>query len=329
VSWLLLVTFSVALVAAWTTAACLSAISRCCAGWGVREGSTALRAAVVLAPLAVGVAVLVVTLLPTPWGECHCAAHGDGHPHLCFRHPWLAAPLVEWMLPIVTVWASVSAYRLSSVLRDIAGSLRLASELRALPARAIDGISVRIVDDGSLSAFTVGLWHPVVAIDRELWNGLCDEERRAVVHHESAHCQRSDALTQACLQVATALLPWSAGSFWVRAWRVAAERLCDRHAAAVLHDATSVAMALVSVERLRLQGPYRGAVSPALGVAAGSQLELRVRALLGQRDTSSAPLVSDLLAVGIPLLGAATLLLAWPGSFVHHTTESVLGFLTR
>jgi hypothetical protein len=328
-SWLLLVTFSVALLAAWAVAACLSAVARCLASWRVREGSTAIRAAAVLVPLAVGAAVLAVTLLPAPFGSCHCAAHGDGHPHLCIRHPWLAAPLIPWLVPIVTVWASFSAYRVTAVLRDIGKSVRLAAQLRALPVCHVDGIPLRIIDDGSLSAFTVGLWRPVIAIDRGLWDGLGDDERRAVVHHESAHFQRRDALTQACLQLVIALMPWSARSFWPEAWRAAAERVCDRHAASMLHDVTSVAMALVSVERLRLQAPHRYGMAPALGVAAGSQLELRVRALLGQRDTSAAPLVSDLLAVGIPLLAAAALMLAWPGSFVHHAAESVLGFLTH
>jgi hypothetical protein len=97
----------------------------------------------------------------------------------------------------------------------------------------------------------------------------------------------------------------------------------------VLRDATSVALALVSVERLRLLATGQPGRAPALGVAAGSQLELRVRALLGQRDTVAAPLVNDLLAVGVPLLGAAVLMLVWPGSLVHHAAESLLGVLTH
>lgn len=329
-SWLLLVTFAVALCAAWVTAACLGVLSRYFTSWSTRAGSTALRAAAVLLPLAAGIAVLVVTLLPAPLGGgCHCVVHGDGHPHLCIEHPWLAAPLVRWMAPIVTIWALLSAYRVASVLRDVGSSVRLAEQLRSVPAHYVDGVPIRIVDDGSLSAFTVGPWRPVIAIDRGLWEKLGEDERRAVVHHEHAHCRRRDALTQACLQLGVALLPWSARSFWLRAWRAAAERLCDRHAASVLRDATSVALALVSVERLRLLAKRQAGRAPALGVAAGSQLELRVRALLGQRDTVSAPLVNDLLAVGIPLLGAAALMLVWPGSLVHHAAESLLGILTH
>ena len=94
-------------------------------------------------------------------------------------------------------------------------------------------------------------------------------------------------------------------------------------------DATSVARALVAVERLRAEARVAHGPSPALGMAAGGDLALRVRALLDEQPAASPPLSSDLRPIGLGLLTLVMLLLAWPGSFLHHAAESVLGLLTH
>jgi Zn-dependent protease with chaperone function len=156
------------------------------------------------------------------------------------------------------------------------------------------------------------------------------KERLAVLHHEHAHVSRGDALTQACLRTVSAVLPWSISHGpWLRAWRSATEVICDRHAAMKVGDPTAVARALVSVERLRAEARVAQAPVPALGVAAGSDLALRVHALLDERPAASPPLTSDLRLIGVTLLVCAVLLVAWPGSSLHHAAESVLGLLTH
>lgn len=330
-SVVLLVTLSLALILAWTSAVGLSAL----AGLMPRvhkvdpRPSTRLRALVALAPGAVAIVVLLVVLLPSPLSQCHCFAHGDRHPHLCVRHPWLALPLLGFAAPVALVWLTFAAVRVGRVLAELSKGEHWARELRLARAELIDGVEVRFVDTLRLGAFTVGLRRPVVVIGRDLWRRLDPVERLAVLHHEHAHATRGDALTQAWLRVISAALPWSLDHGpWLRAWRCATEVICDRHAARKIGEATSVARALVSVERLRAEARVGRTLSPALGMA-GGDLALRVQALLDERPTPSPPLTSDLGPIGFGLLALATLLVAWPGSFLHHAAESLLGLLTH
>lgn len=331
-SVVLLVALSLALVLAWVAAASLSAL----AGLIPLEHkldprpSTRLRALTALAPAALMLVILLVVLLPSPLSHCHCFAHGDGHPHLCVRHPWLALPLLDFAAPVAMVWLPFAGWRLWRVAAELARGERWASELRLQPSELIDGVEVRFVDTLGLGAFTVGLRDPLVVVGRDLWRRLNPIERRAVLHHEHAHATRGDVLTQAWLRAVSALLPWSLSHGpWLRAWRSATEVICDRHAAMKIGDATSVARALVSVERLRAEARVGHALSPALGMAAGGDLALRVQALLDEQPAASPPLTSDLRPIGFGLLALALLLVAWPGSFLHHAAESVLGLLTH
>lgn len=331
-SSVLVVTLSLALALAWGVAAILTALARILPREGKLDSraSTRLRATAVLAPGMLAIVVLVVVLLPSPLSHCHCFAHGDGHPHLCVRHPWLALPLVGFAAPVAGLWLAFALFRLSAVVRDLAKGEIWAKRLRLQPAELIHGVQVRFVDALGLGAFTVGLWKPLVVVDRTLWSSLDPIERLAVLHHEYAHRARGDALTQACLRVTSAILPWSVThNPWLRAWRSATEVVCDRYAALKLHDATSVAKALVSVERLRAATRTSHDLTPALGVAAGGDLALRVRALLDDAPSSPLPLTSDLRPIGFVLLALATLLAAWPGGFLHHAAETLLGLLAH
>lgn len=330
-SVVLLVTLSLAVLLAWIAAAGLAALARLLRQQPLigSRSSTRLRAATVLAPFILGMAVLLVVLLPSPLAHCHCFVHADGHPHLCVRHPWLAVPLVGFAAPIAIAWLVFAMLRVSRVVHELAKAELWARKLRRTPAELIDGVEVRFADALGLGAFTVGLWKPLVVVDRNLWRRLDPVERLAVLHHEHAHAVRGDALTQACLLLISAMLPWPVQGPWLRAWRSATEVLCDRHAALELDDAPSVANALVSVERLRGEARLPHNLASALGVAAGGDLALRVRALLDERSPRSPRLTSDLRPIGIALLFLAVLLVAWPGGFLHHAAESVLGLLTH
>ena len=331
-SAVLLVTLALALALAWTVAALLTMLARL--SWRERSfdfrPSTRLRAAATLAPGMLALVSLLVVLLPSPLAQCHCFEHGEGHPHLCVRHPWLALPLVGFAAPVAAAWLAFAVFRVAGVVRELVKAERWAKQLRLQAAELIDGVPVRFVSSLSLGAFTVGLWKPLVVVDRALWRQLDPVERLAVLHHESAHAARGDALTQACLRVLCAVLPWSVTrNPWLRAWRSATEVVCDRYAALRLNDATSVAKALVSVERLRAAARAPHDLAPALGMAAGGDLSLRVRALLDEPVSSALPLTSDLRPVGLLLIVFASLLVAWPGGFLHHAAESLLGLLTH
>jgi Zn-dependent protease with chaperone function len=332
VSVVLLVTLALAMILAWVSAVGLSALAGLVPleHQATARPSTRLRALTALAPGAVALVVLLVVLLPSPLSECHCFAHGDAHPHLCIRHPWLALPLAGFAAPVALAWLTFAALRVSGVVRELVKAERWARQLRLQPTEVVDGVEVRFVRTLGLGAFTIGLWQPFVVLNRDLWGRLDANERLAVVHHEHAHLTRGDALTQACLRVASAVLPWSTSHGpWLRAWRSATEVICDRHAAMKVGDPTAVARALVSVERLRAEARVTQAPAPALGVAAGGDLALRVRALLDERPTVAPPLTSDLRLIGLTVLACAVVLVAWPGSALHHAAESALGLLTH
>jgi Zn-dependent protease with chaperone function len=326
----LLVAAAVSLVLAWMTAAVMLLLSRFVPRLTTlgRGSATVLRASLVLTPVLVAILALVAMLAPGSLSYCHCLEHGGHHPHLCIYHPRLALPLLAPSAAIAAVWFGQACWRACTVLRDLWRSERWATSLARLPCQAIDGVKVHLVDDLAFGAFTLGIWTPIVAVDRSLWAQLKPEERLAVVHHESAHLQRRDALTLACLRLASTFLPWRSNGSWLRGWRAASEAACDRHAAVQVKDSTCVAMALVAVERIRSRLRHSGPLAPALGIAAGSELQVRVHALLDD-DSRSAPLANDLLAVGIALVGLCVLLLLLPGSSLHHVVESVLGLLVH
>lgn len=329
-SVVLLVASAASLVIAWAAACVMLPLgyhSRFLGRIGLGS-ATALRAAFVLAPALVGLLALLVILVPSPFSHCHCLEHGGHHPHLCVRHPWLALPLLAPAAGLSAAWLAQAGWRAWGVLRDLVASERWVRCLAELPSETVAGVAVRLVDDLALGAFTLGIWTPVVAVDRALWEGLTSEERLAVVHHESAHLQRRDAVTLAGLRLVSTLLPWPANGPWLKGWRAATEAACDRYSANQVGDATCVAMALVSVERLRARLRGLAPLSPALGIAAGTDLQVRVHALLEDKR-GSAPLANDLLAVGIALVGLALLLILVPGSSLHHFVESLLGLLVH
>jgi Zn-dependent protease with chaperone function len=331
VSVVWLVAMAAALAVAWISAGALALLMKA-APFVPRIGPrpfTALRAGLVVAPWLMAALTLSLALVPSPFAACHCFAHAPHHPHLCLQHPWLARPLLLQASLVVVLWSAFALWRGGRVIRELVRAEKWAGELRRLPSELVGGVRIRLADDLGLAAFTVGIWSPVVVIDRLLWESLNALERLAVVHHEAAHGTRRDALTLACLRLATSLLPWPANASWLRAWKAASEATCDRHAARQLGDATLVAMALVSVERLRASSAAAGLLAPTLGVAPGTELETRVRALLEDNASSGASLGNDVVAVAVTVTGLTALLLAFPGSSFHHLAESLLGLLTH
>jgi hypothetical protein len=292
--------------------------------------STALRAAIILAPMILAGIGCVALAFPNPFIGCHCAEHGPHHPHLCASHPAFALPLVAPAAYVVGGWLLLVAPRLYRLGREVIASKRWTTTIRNLRVEKLDGIAFRRIDGATRSAFTVGVRSPVIVFDRLLWDALAIEERRAVLHHEQGHVERRDGLTLLVLRVCMTLYPVPMGPRLLDDWRAAAESACDLYAAATLGDAGTVAGALVSVEKTRAQDPGSDAAgeAPAFGVAAGGDLERRVLALLDQDEASKAePLLgNDMLAVALVALGAGTLSLAWPGGSFHHAVETLIGW---
>jgi Zn-dependent protease with chaperone function len=298
--------------------------------WDGRDDIPVLRAAVIFAPALLALLGTVAFASPARvFSPYHCAAHGLHHLHLCPHHPELTLPLVVPAAGLVALWLAHAAPPLRRLAQEILSAARRVRAVRRLPVAWMDGIPLRIADCGAPTAFTVGAFAPVIVIDRRLLGALTEEARRAVAHHEEAHSRRRDALTLIALRLALALFPIPGGDRLIDAWRAAAERECDRYAAARLRDAGAVAAALVAVERARVGARERPPPALALGAPAGVALEQRVHALLELVEAGgTAPrLRNDALAAALAALAAAALVSVWPGGSFHDAVETVLGRL--
>ena len=289
----------------------------------MKRESSALWAAMTLAPLVLGVLAVVALLSPGVLSNaCHCAPHGDHHPHLCWIHPASAAPLVTPALLVLGVALLLRGSAIARTLQVIWRASSLATMLGRTPTKQIDGIPVHVLDCAQPVAFTAGLASPRIVLDRTLVAALDAASLRAVVHHEHAHALRRDGLTLAVLRLAAACFP----ARWLRSaierWTLASEAECDRHAAAAIGSAADVAAALVAVERLHAgRTPGDALYAPAIGSA---DLERRVRALL-ESAVRPASLASDVVSVAIVAAGLMLLSALWPGDTVHHLAETLLG----
>lgn len=323
----LAVAVAVALLVALVSALCVNALSR-----RFQRTSSVFWAAVAALPFVTGALSLVALMTPNPFASgCHCAHHGNHHPHLCWLHPAHAEPLLPLALAVLGVWLVVQGPSLVRTSTSIVRSLRLSRDLMRISPVNLDGVLVRVADCGQPTAFTAGLLSPAIVVDRVLWQTLDVTSLRAVVHHEHAHLSRRDGLTRAGLALARACLPEPLLASLVTRWMESAELECDRHAARRVGSTTDVAHALISVERLRdaLRDTRRGGANAsttdafAPSVSSGL-LEQRVRRLLDEpvREPS---LASDIVALAIVSSGLFALVAIWPGGAIHHLTETLLG----
>ncbi|HEU5075017.1 MAG TPA: M56 family metallopeptidase [Polyangiaceae bacterium] len=256
--------------------------------------------------------------------SCHCLVHGLHHPHLCVHHPAYAASMVFPAAVVLAGWAYFALPKLSSLLARCWHTWLWVRRFTSSPVHRLENVAFRLIDAPGLGACTTGIIRPIIAIDRQLWSRLNEEERRAVLHHEDAHCRRLDPLSSLLLEACAALAVPTHAVELLRRWRAAAEAECDRHAAARVGSPESVASALLSLESYHRSQP---ACSVPLSVGAGgSALEARVRTLLdADRGAQPANLVSDTLAVALGGLAVVVAVTLVGGDVVHHAGETVLG----
>jgi len=197
----------------------------------------------------------------------------------------------------VTIWLAGVAFMLVRIAIGhwrLAGSMRRARELRApewIAARdsAGGGIGLRrivkLVSSGETDVpLTGGVCAPFVVLPEasQDWDG---ERRRIVLLHELTHARRRDPLLWLIAQCAVALY-WFHPLAWLAAQRFRREQELSCDDAVVRAGAVESAYAehLVDLARSVAHG---GAYAAALGMAATSDLEQRVRALLDARANRS------------------------------------------
>lgn len=280
----------------------------------------AAAVAIVLPPL-LGLAVVAVLAIDAALmlrtGTDHCLDHAH-HLHICLRHgiAWSSRPLVFW--PVLSL-ATVILLRTSLSVRAHWRAQRAASRLRAV-GTPIDHPGCYLVPSGERFAFTVGIVEPTVVLSSAAWEALNADEREAVLAHELAHVHHGDVRLRAALGLAAALGAPFLIKRVLRTWEQAAERICDRRAAAAVGHPSTVASALLAL----MQSTPPGLAPAGVFFAAASRVTERVESILreepggeepSQRLLASAAVVSAAFAVACGVLSGP----------LHHALETILG----
>ncbi len=291
----------------------------------LERSSPARRARVLtalcLAPLAIGLALAVLCLLPSLsaalWPALdHCTEHADRHLHLCLVHPpafalGSAAQVVAGLfLLLVLVRAAPGVVRLSRAYRVLA---------RLRRASALIEPDLRSVDTDAAFSFTSGLFRPDIYLSRGLRDGLDPTQLAAVLAHERAHVRRLDILRRHAAQLGALFHGPATGRMLLVALDLACEEACDEEAATQLGDRVRVAQAIVAAARLAPRPPPALAAG-VIGFTAEA-LTHRVTALLGSphRDRVLPRWALLTIAVLVVTLSPA----------LHHATETVLSLLAH
>lgn len=166
-------------------------------------------------------------------------------------------------------------------------------------------------DDSTISAFTLGWFKPRIYLSTGLINKFDKDALDIVLCHEQGHVDRRDPLKSVIAGAVSEL-------FWyvplvksgVERLRLKAEVACDGYAVAVGHDPMVVAKTLLNVAEAV---PSRATVL-AFG-AVKSQLEVRVRALLGENILGSIRIpvgvvLASILIVGMILMASMAVISA-------------------
>lgn len=274
--------------------------------------------ALCLAPAGGAFLITLVCLLPSLAGlgwhlTDHCYAHGSGHPHLCVTHLPSAGGGVLGIAALFVVAALVLA-----AIAHLVRTARLSRQLRSVIDDSGGGTTT-IVSSHPLAA-TIGILRPKVVLSSALRRSLRDDLVAAIEHHEQAHVRRRDPLVRTVARLAAVFHFPGTRRRLLCDLQLACEQACDEYAAREIGNRLTVARALLAVERLlasnRLPLPGFVAGFGSTGIAA------RVNALTEE------PVERSRLWLSATLAGVLILLVA-KADGIHHTTETLLGFVTR
>lgn len=250
----------------------------------------------------------------------HCASHGH-HLHLCLHHGGAWAERTGIALAVLGAGLAVAVRTVWLLVRVARAPLAMARLLAvAEPAWVVGGIPVHLVPASVPFCFTTGLRTPRIYMATAAWTRLGERERQAVLAHEMAHIRQRDLMQSLVLAGLAGLgLPGLTGSVR-QLWHRATERLCDRHAAADVGEAATVASALL---QLVVSKPDE-ARALALAFGPACAVTERIEAVLagGPDGQKQATLLTSaaLAATTATFLGAVL----WVDP-LHHAIESLLG----
>lgn len=226
------------------------------------------------APLWVPILLLFATMVPGLVAAAigqgdHCEFRLAHHHHLCLLHPpHSSGHLFTWVVPLVLGLVALPA--LARGLSRTVKEWQLAKSLLAISVPSSLGPDVRILEDSTPLALTVGWRRPTILLSRGLLSSASATTLDIILLHERAHMHRDDVRWAILDHWFGQLYPESVAAPLLRQIGIAREQSCDRQVAVHLGNAHVVASALLEVARLRLVVPETG-----LSIVSGS-LEQRV-----------------------------------------------------
>jgi Zn-dependent protease with chaperone function len=279
-------------------------------GVGPRPGSSArVLFAGAVAPTAAAVTIGVGIVLP---GFLRFEPHHEGEP---------AGVLLIAL-------AAIGAWHMSRVIVRAIGMLGVSHGLTrhwtisAAPlADARWGVPAYAIDAGFPLVAVAGLLRPRLFVDRRVLATCSPGELDAIAAHEHAHVRGRDNLRR--LLIGACAGP---ASITAKAWREAAERSADLHAATSAQGAVDLAGALLKVARL---APPRTLDSTALStIYDGGSLEARIRYLLAL-DAPGPPRHQSALTPLLLLSILTGIAVAWSPLLrsAHRLTEAAVQYL--
>ena len=253
--------------------------------WRTPDGAAARRANRLwhmrLLPLAVAVAMGVFVVIGVWRFE---ARHDDEHFGWILR---LTATLGA--LFVVTMLVRLVQLHLETR-RLLAAWLKNATSFTCpeVPGLASLTIPAYRIDTHFPVVAVVGIFRPILVVDKTVLEGCSTEELAAILAHEQGHLDRGDNLRRALFAASPDLLAWTPiGPALRHAWREATEEAADDVAAATNEDAgVHLAGALIHVARIAqnssagFSSARREAHLPASALYRGESIERRVRRLL-------------------------------------------------
>jgi GWxTD domain-containing protein len=222
----------------------------------------------------------------------------------------VAAALDRSMPTVLVVWLAGVVLLFVRLSNGLITARRMMSAATQLPRRDLlrvfDRLARRIEVTGPVRLLhsalvevptVIGWLRPVVLIPFSCLSGLSPTQVEAILAHELAHIRRRDYLVSVLQAVVEALLFYHPAVWWVSSHiRREREHCCDDLAVQYTGDALTYARALSLLEE------HRSAL-PAIALGAnGGILTMRIKRLLGSKESMAAPPLVAISLLGIVIV---------------------------
>jgi beta-lactamase regulating signal transducer with metallopeptidase domain len=160
------------------------------------------------------------------------------------------------------------------------------------------------------SPMVIGWWRPVILIPAAALAGLTPSQLEGILAHELAHIRRHDYLVNILQILVETLMFYHPAVWWIsKQIRLEREQACDDLAIALCADPHEYAVALATIEELRVTGPL---VLAANG-SGGRQMLARIERIFG--------IASPKQPLGLSAIAALCILATTSAALIHTETS--------